>query len=173
MKLERQWVTSALLFITKGSGTLSKTQLSAFLRGAVGGLSSRPPLSLLCLLCGTCPVLLSAVSHWACCSEMTQLLVRMVLWQWFFPSSKSTSAILIFVIPEGKKKKKVNIGVLFFNLNPCALATKAEVLTLVFLSSKQRHFDGESNFFFDSGLVQKWNVTVLGQFQQNLPDIFC
>lgn len=34
MKLERQGVMSALLVITKGSGMLSKTQLSTFQRGA-------------------------------------------------------------------------------------------------------------------------------------------
>lgn len=67
----------------------------------------------------TCSVPLSAVSHWACCSEMTQLLlVWIALWQWFFPVSKSTGAFVTLRIPEGKKK--VNIGVLVFSLKPHA-----------------------------------------------------
>lgn len=53
------------------------------------------------------------------------------------------------------------------------LATKAEVFTLVFLSSKHPYFDGESNLFpFDTSLDSaKMKCDCLGPIQPE-PDIF-
>jgi len=60
-----------------------------------------------------------------------------------------------------------------FNLNPYALATKAEMLTLVFLSSEHPYLDRESNLFSSDGGIDsaKMKCDCLGPVQTE-PDIF-
>lgn len=60
-----------------------------------------------------------------------------------------------------------------FNLNPYALATKAEVLTLVFLSSERPYLDRESTLLSSDGGIDsaKMKCDCLGPVQTE-PDIF-
>lgn len=113
LKLERQMSHSPCLPCSS-----SAKEVEHYVRPKEG-CSSRPPLSHLHPLMHL-PPSLPPESHWACCSEMTQLLlVQIALWQWFFPVSKSTRALVTLMISEGKIKK-VNIGVLVFSLKPRA-----------------------------------------------------
>lgn len=65
------------------------------------------------------------------------------------------------------------IYLFIFNLNPYVLATKAEVLILVFLSSEHPYLNRESNLFCSDGGIDtaKMKCDRLGPVQTE-PDIF-